>query len=191
MSLALAKDQQHYTYGNFPYWELEEGDLAELIDGELMFINAPSAKHQKTSYRLLLEIGRCLAGKTGEVMHAPFDVRLFPKADNSDDTVVMPDISVILDTDKLSDNKACKGAPDWIIEILSPTNCSHDSVAKFNQYLKAGVREYWIVDPEAKTVQVHILDNGRYVTSAFDETQNVPVTVLSGWEIALKTVFEE
>ncbi|MDR3302826.1 MAG: Uma2 family endonuclease [Treponema sp.] len=180
---------RRYTYATFPWEQLRDGTYAELIDGEVMFFNAPGQKHQQISMQLSIQIGTFLKGKVGKVYAAPFDVSLFPKDDGSDETIVMPDMSVILDMAKLQDDRYCKGAPDWIIEIASPSTRSHDNVAKFNQYLKAGVREYWIVSPEDQTLQVHILDGARYVSSAYDGDDTVPVSVLPGCAISLPDVF--
>ncbi|MDR0310408.1 MAG: Uma2 family endonuclease, partial [Acidobacteriota bacterium] len=121
---------------------------------------------------------------------APFDVRL--NADTYDDTVVQPDLLVVCDRSK-PDGKCCVGVPDMIIEILSPSSGRHDKLVKFHLYQKAGVREYWIVDPETKTVQVCILENGKYVTTMYGDTDTdtVPVHVLDGCVIGLKDVFEE
>jgi Uma2 family endonuclease len=183
--------KRRYTYATFPWEQLREGEFAELIDGEIMFFNAPGQNHQQISMQLSIQIGSFLQGKVGRVYAAPFDVSLFPKDDGSDETVVMPDISVILDMTKLGDDRYCKGAPDWIIEIASPSTRSHDNVAKFNQYLKAGVREYWIVSPDDQTLQVHILDGNRYVTSAYNGDATVPVSVLPGCSISLPSVFAD
>jgi Uma2 family endonuclease len=134
------------------------------------------------------------------VFPAPYCVRLFPAADLSDDTVLQPDLSVICDPSKI-DERGCNGAPDLIIEILSPSTSSKDKLIKFNLYLEAGVREYWVVDPEARLVEVHILDKGRYVTSAYGISDPIeerlrgyvsevaPLTVLPGLSIDLKTIF--
>jgi len=96
---------------------------------------------------------------------------------------------VICDRAKI-DDKGCNGAPDMIIEILSPSTAKHDRLLKFNKYQRAGVREYWIVDPADKTVQVHILENGRYFTTSFGEAGAVPVHVLEDCEIVLPDVFD-
>jgi Uma2 family endonuclease len=124
------------------------------------------------------------------VYSAPFGVRLFPKDDLSDDTVVEPDILVVCDKTKI-DKQGCKGAPDLIIEILSPSNIHHDRIVKFQKYLAAGVREYWIVDPDNKGVDVHVLQDGAYHTMVYDETSEAPVSVLPGCVINLAGVFGE
>jgi Uma2 family endonuclease len=124
------------------------------------------------------------------VYPGPFGVRLFPKKDQSDNTVFEPDIVVICDPAKL-DNRGCNGPPDLVIEILSPSTARFDQVYKLRKYEKAEVREDWIVDPEIKYVQTFILENGRYVAPAYDETEKVSVSVLEGCEIDLRAVFAE
>lgn len=119
---------------------------------------------------------------------APFDVRL--NADNTDDTVVQPDVFVVCDKSKL-DGKSCKGVPDMIIEVLSPSSLGRDKVLKFNKYQKAGVLEYWIVDPEGRNVTVHVLKNGEYMSKAYGDEETAPVNVLDGCQINLREVFAE
>ena len=89
------------------------------------------------------------------------------------------------------DDHGCVGAPDLIIEILSPSTSRHDRIVKFNLYLRAGVREYWVVDPEDKAISVHVLDNGRYVTNVYGDNDRLSVHVLPGCEIDLKDIFAE
>ncbi len=137
------------------YNNLPENVRAELIDGQLYYMSAPSRIHQKILSALHIRIGTYILSKGGscEVYPAPFAVRLF---DNRDDTVE-PDISVICEPDKLTD-RGCSGAPDWIIEIVSPSNPGHDYVRKLNLYADAGVREYWIVDPRSQNIFVYYLE---------------------------------
>jgi Uma2 family endonuclease len=149
---------------------------------------SPARIHQKISRELILQFGNFLKGKPCELYAAPFDVRLFPKKDLSDTTVVVPDILVVCDQSKL-DDRGCIGAPDLIIEILSPSNIAHDTIRKFRKYLAAGVREYWIVNPAQKTVDVHTLDSGRYITMLYEAEEDIPVTVLPGCIIKLRDVF--
>ena len=131
-------------------------------------------------------------GKKCEVYSAPFAVRLFEEKDDRPenvDTLVEPDISVICDPSKL-DDIGCKGAPDFIIEILSPSTNRHDKLTKFNLYQRAGVREYWIVDPVSKSVQVFVLEDGRYSAKDFGSAEEkVRVNVLEDCEINLSQVF--
>jgi Uma2 family endonuclease len=152
-------------------------------------MSAPLRKHQGISGQLFKQLIIFLTGHPCKVYYAPFDVRLFGRGDN-DDTVVQPDITVVCDKSKL-DEKGCNGAPDMIIEILSPSTLRHDTVRKFNKYLQAGVREYWIVDPESKTVSVHILENGQYATKEYADTDTISVYILKGCQINIQDVFEE
>jgi Uma2 family endonuclease len=140
--------------------------------------------------RLSTKISNYLEGKPCKVYAAPFAVRLFPQKDQSDDTVLEPDIVVVCDPAKL-DERGCNGPPDFVAEIISPSTAKYDRITKFRKYQIAGVREYWIVDPDTKTVQVCILENGRYVISMYDETETAPVTVLPGCVIDLAAVFAE
>jgi Uma2 family endonuclease len=107
-----------------------------------------------------------------------------------DDIYFEPDITVICDPAKL-DDRGCNGAPDMIAEILSPSNAQYDMLVKFRKYLQAGVREYWILDPEAKTAHVCILEDNEYRVSIYDETQTAPVSVLPGCFIDLKDIFND
>lgn len=179
---------QYYTYADFLEWD--EDLRAELYNGEIVMMAPPLTKHQSVSGKLFLQIGLFLEGKPCKVFHAPIGVRLFPKKDNSDDTIFIPDIIVVCDPEKL-DEKGCNGAPDLVIEIISPSTASYDRIKKFREYQKAGVKEYWIVDPELKSVQVCILDKGRYIVSMYEETDMVPVSVLKECIIDLKKIFSE
>jgi len=123
------------------------------------------------------------------VFFAPLDVRLFPKDDNSDDTVVQPDLLVVCDKEKLGKGSV-NGAPDLVVEILSPSNTHKELFYKFQYYLEAGVREYWLIDPEGKKLQVHISENGHFISSGYKGNDNVPVTVLPGLNIALGDLWE-
>ena len=179
--------EKHYTFADYMTWT---GDQRyELIGGESYLMSpVPNWRHQSISVELCTQLNNFLKGKQCKVFAAPFDVRL--NAEDEDDTVVQPDISVICDRSKLDDH-GCVGAPDLIIEILSPSTTRHDRLVKFNLYLNAGVKEYWIVDPSDKHVLTNILDNGRYITSAYGDTDNLPVNVLPGCEIDLNAVFAE
>ena len=184
---ALQKEKMRYTYADYCSWN--DGKRWELIDGVSYLMSpAPSWKHQDVSGHLNRLIGSFLVNKPCKVFHAPFDVRLNAAA--GDDTVVQPDLVVICDRAKLS-GTGCVGVPDMVIEILSPSTSSWDKVVKFNKYLEAGVREYWIVDPDSKTVSVHLLDNGRYYATNYADTDIAPVHVLEGCMINLSDVFTD
>lgn len=178
-------EERRYAYKDYITWD--DKTRYELIDGIAYAMASPSRLHQKISMELSRQLANFLRGKTCEVFHAPFDVRL--NSDSFDDIVVQPDILVVCDISK-HDGKSVKGAPDLIIEILSPFNKRHDTFVKFRQYQKAGVKEYWIVDPSRRIVDVYILKNGKYgVGTVYDDTDIIPVNVLSGCEISLADVF--
>ena len=180
------KSDQIYTYKDYVTWD--DGNRYELIDGAVYMMPTPLRIHQSILGKLLIQIAVFLTGKPCEIYPAPFDVRLHGMGD-ADTNVVQPDIVVVCDRSKL-DDKGCNGAPDMVVEILSPSNSKHDTVLKFNKYLQAGVREYWIIDPTQQSLLVHILDNGKYTTYAYEETAEVYVSVLEGCKINLKDVFD-
>ena len=148
--------QEIYTLEDI--FTLPEGERAELLEGELYMMAPPSTGHQRLVHFFDKKIGNYIDAHHGtcEVFPAPFGV--FLKDDKGNDAYVEPDISVVCDPDKL-DNKGCHGAPDWVIEIVSPSSKRMDYLRKMNLYLMAGVREYWIVDPVKKLVMVYDFEN--------------------------------
>ena len=140
------------TYTIEDIYALPEGERAELIDGQIYYMAPPSRKHQQISTRLTSIIDRYIEDHQGQcqVYAAPFAVYL----DESTNTYVEPDISVICDPNKLND-KGCNGAPDWIIEIVSPASKRMDYYTKLFKYRTAGVKEYWIVDPDKSRIIVY------------------------------------
>lgn len=161
MSLAL---EQTEFYTEEDYYNLPEGVRAELIGGRFYDLAAPSRLHQRILGDLYAVIHEHIRSRKGdcEVYPAPFAVRLF----EDDKTVVEPDISVICDPGKLTE-RGCDGAPDWIIEIVSPGSGSHDYVRKLNLYLDAGVREYWIVDPAKEQILMYQLSESGVEMDAY------------------------
>ncbi|KLU59936.1 hypothetical protein CEB3_c40700 [Peptococcaceae bacterium CEB3] len=163
MSKPAERTEQRFTYQEYLTWPEEE--RWELIDGLAYNMTpAPTRLHQLISRQLLTLFNNYLSGKPCEVYHAPFDVRL-PQSQGSDNqtsTVVQPDIAVICDRTKL-DDLGCKGSPDLVVEIVSPSTFQKDLKDKFNLYERVGVREYWIVYPDQKTISVFRLSpEGRY-----------------------------
>lgn len=136
---------------------LPEGERAELIDGEMFMMASPTVIHQEVSGWINMEIRQFISKKGGrcKIFYAPFAVFL----KNDGRNYVEPDIVVICDRDKL-DDKGCHGAPDWVIEIVSPSSKTMDNYKKLGAYIEAGVREYWIVDPIRETVIVYDIENG-------------------------------
>lgn len=146
---ALAQERLYTTED---IYALPDGERAELINGQIYMMAPPSRKHQDILSFLHLAIGNHIANNSGEcrVYPAPFAVFLF--ADDS--KYLEPDISVICDKSKLND-RGCNGAPDWIIEIVSPGSRAMDYYTKLSLYREAGVREYWIVDPVKQAIFVY------------------------------------
>jgi len=179
--------EKRYTYADYASWD--DDNRYELIDGVAYMMSTPSRTHQKVLGNLFGLLWAFLRGKPCEVFLSPFDVCLNAKGDD-DDTVVQPDVLVICDLSKL-DDKRCNGAPDMAIEVLSPSSKSHDMLLKFNKYMQTGVREYWIVDPIAKTVRVCLLNDGKYEMKDYSATDTVPVHVLDGFLIDMQDVFAE
>jgi Uma2 family endonuclease len=186
---------KRYTYADYLTWF---DDLRrELIDGFIHIMSAPWRLHQHISGDLLYFIRNYLVRNKGkcQVYVAPFDVRLPVDGSKDDDkiyNVVQPDICVVCDLSKL-DDKGCIGAPDLVVEISSPSTLKKDWNYKFNLYEKAGVREYWIVNPKAKLVTVFLLQpDGFYGDGTeYSYPQKVPVHILDGLEIDLEELFSE
>ncbi|MCL2600295.1 MAG: Uma2 family endonuclease, partial [Treponema sp.] len=130
-----------------------------------------------------------LTGKSCKVYPAPYDVRLFHEDDESDGTVVQPDISVICDREKRGP-EGCRGAPDFVAEILSPSNTASEMARKFKLYREAGVSEYWVLDPESKTVHAHSFDD-TILTRFYSATDTAKVGIFADLAIDLKPVFAE
>ena len=183
---ALVDYNRLYTYSDYLQWD--DDKRHELIDGVPYLMSAPSRRHQKLLGKLFIQFDTLLKGKTCEVYFAPFDVRL--NADTLDNTVVQPDLLIVCDKAKL-DDAGCKGAPDMVVEILSPSTSRHDRILKFKTYLKSGIGEYWIIDPETSTLAVHILKDGDYIIHPYAAEDTVPVHILEGCTINLSEVFEE
>ncbi|GHV15630.1 hypothetical protein FACS189491_12510 [Spirochaetia bacterium] len=150
MSQMHETEKSYYTYADFLEWD--ESERCEIVDGEIVMMGAPSSDHQRILRKFLVALSIFLEGKTCEAFPAPFSVRLNPAKDDRDDTVLEPDIVVICDPSKI-DKRGCKGAPDLVIEIVSPSSIRHDRLVKFRKYQQAGVKEYWIADPETKSIQ--------------------------------------
>jgi Uma2 family endonuclease len=185
MRISDLEENARYTYADYLEWEGPE--RCQLINGEVFMMASPSVTHQALVTELTIQFGNWLRGKPCRVFASPLDGRLFPEEDNSDDTVVQPDLLVVCDKGKLG--RAVNGPPDLAIEIVSPSNSHRELFLKFQYYLEAGVREYWVIYPEEKKVQVHVYENGRYLSTVYREKARVSATVLPGMEIALESLW--
>jgi Uma2 family endonuclease len=180
-----------YTYADWLSWPILE-DKMELLDGLLVAMAFPTAGHAGIETRLAYLIGQYLEDKPGAVFTSNFGVRLFPDSGKEEDkTVISPDITVVLDTSRIND-EGLQGAPDFLVEILSPSNKKQDLIVKLAKYKEAGVGEYWIVDPDLHSIQVNLLKDGEYVIKMYDADKDgkVPVKTLPGLVIDFAAVFK-
>jgi Uma2 family endonuclease len=181
-----------YTYADYLKWTFEE--RLEIIKGKIFPMSATARIHQRISSNLFGEIYLYLRDKKCEVYSAPFDVRLTPLKKNKSDkvhTIVQPDICVICDLDKL-DDKGCVGAPDLMIEILSPGNTRKEMKEKYEVYEENGVKEYWLVEPQDKCVFVYVLNEaGKYIGLQPVTDEDILIsTTLPDLQIDLSRVFD-
>lgn len=159
---------EYYTEDD--YYNTPEGCRVELVDGQFYNMASPNRVHQKILMKIAAAIDHYIDSKDGpcQVYPAPFAVKLF----NDSKNIVEPDISVICDPSKLTD-KGCTGAPDWIVEIVSPSDPKHDYIVKLNLYYNAGVREYWIVDPRNNEIHVYNLGDENFTTKTYSFSDTV------------------
>ncbi len=192
--MPLPKPTEKYTYTDYLTWD--DDFRCELVNGEVIEMEHPTTEHQSISGALACQFGMYLQDKTCEILYAPLDVMIFAKLDNYEDevdTVVQPDLLIVCDSSKLVE-RGCVGAPDMLIEITSLHAVRYDSIDKAELYAKAGVKEYWIVDPISQFVDVLLLDTtiGAYRLSAsYTRQDSAPVNTLKGLCIDLSRVFPE
>ena len=172
MGLPL-RDAHRHCYAEYLSWP--EDVRYELIDGRAyLMAPAPGRAHQRLVLELARQIADALEDGPCEVNVAPFDVRL-PHADEADaavDTVVQPDIVVVCDPSKL-DRRGCRGAPDWVIEVLSPATAGHDQTVKLAAYERHAVRECWFIQARDRTVSVYVWRDGAYGRPQISELSGV------------------
>ena len=181
---------KRYTYADYCTWNDDE--RWELIDGvPFNMAPAPSWGHQGVSGEIYWQIKNFLKDHPCKAFYAPVDVRL--DADGADNTVVQPDILIVCDESKLEkDGRSVVGAPDFTLEIISQHTAIRDWVVKRELYEKYGVKEYWILDLKNTILVVNILEDGKYVSETYDESNTaVPIKVLEGCTIDLTEVFKE
>jgi Uma2 family endonuclease len=181
-----------YTYADYLTWEMDE--MVELIKGKVFKRDtaAPRMSHQRISIHLAAEFYTFLKGKTCQVFHAPFDVRLPVKSKKNQDidTVVQPDLCVICDPAKL-DDAGCIGAPDLVIEILSPGNNKRELKNKYEVYEESRVREYWVIHPNEQTLLIYSLRDGKFQASRLFTSGDIVESVcVPGLCIDLEKLFE-
>lgn len=182
--------EKHYTYADLLSWD--DDVRYELYNGVPVALASPSFEHQRICGELLRQLANYSLGRPCEVVQAPLDVRLFEQnGDSLDDvdSVVQPDLLAVCDKNKI-DRRGVRGAPDLVVEILSDSNRRNDKLVKYRMYQKAGVREYWIVDPEERIVLVHKLEDGQYSSpDAYGAAAAVPVGITEDCTVDLSLVF--
>lgn len=194
MEPAVKRQNKKWTYADYLTWN--DGQRWELIEGEAYCMSpAPGVKHQRVSMDLARQFANYLRGKPCQVFSAPFDVRLSENSgvsDNYIETVVQPDLLVVCDKSKL-DDRGCNGAPDLVIEILSPSTAAHDFKTKFDLYQRFGVLEYWIIHPAEQTLLVYKRGaDGLYgAADRYAGDDQVPVPLLGDLVVDLAEVFGE
>lgn len=180
-----------YTYADYLTWRFDE--TIELIRGRIFKMPpAPNRKHQAVSHELCRVFSNYFKGKPSQFYSAPFDVRLPRKGEKVAYTVVQPDLCVICDPAKL-DDLGCVGAPDLVVEILSPGNSRKEMREKYEVYEEAGVREYWLVNPADHTVLVYVLnDAGKFIgLQPYTEDAQLAPQIFPELAIDLMDVFGE
>jgi Uma2 family endonuclease len=182
-----------YTYADYLSWDIEE--MVELIKGKVFkrAAAAPSRIHQRVTGNLLTELNMFLKGKTCQAYSAPFDVRLPVKSKNDDKiyTVVQPDICVVCDLNKL-DDRGCIGAPDLVVEVLSPGNKQLELQHKYEVYEVSGVKEYWLMDALGNTLLIYTLVQGSYQSSRLLTTgDRAKSSAVVGFELDLESFFAD
>jgi Uma2 family endonuclease len=189
--MSMPDEKRKCTYSDYVTWP--EGERWEIIDGAPYLQAAPSWQHQAVSGELARQFGNYLVDKPCRVFAAPFDLCI-PESDESDEEisnlVAQPDLVVVCDESKLR-KTGYFGVPALVIEIVSPSTTRQDRVLKFNKYEKSGVKEYWIVEPEGKFINVFTLqENNRYGRpDVYTEKDKVRVSVFPDLEIDLGAVF--
>jgi len=181
---AVLDYKRKYTVEEYYSWDTSF--RCELFEGTIVLLNSPTTKHQGLLGEIFVQLHSFLKGKPCKVFISNFSVHL----STEENTALLPDIVVVCDMSKLTDRNYV-GAPDLVVEILSPSTAKMDKKDKFFKYQKYGVREYWIVDPELDILQANILNNSEYITKIYNAEDIVPVSVLKGCEINLAEVFTD
>ena len=189
--MALPQENRRYTYADLLSWD--DGVRYELYDGVPVALASPSFDHQRISMELSRQLANYLVDKPCQIFAAPFDVRLFEEKDDDPhnvDKVCQPDLMIVCDPEKI-DQRGIRGAPDLVVEILSDSTRRNDQLVKYRMYQKAGVREYWVVDPRTRVLLVHTLEeDGQYGSPyVYCPSDTVPMTIAEDCSVDLSSVF--
>ena len=180
-----------YTYADYVKWQFEE--RLELFKGKIFKLAAPNTKHQVVGGNLYFTMKAFFSGKSCFVFHAPYDVRLpvkNKKKDNEITTVVQADLGVVCDASKIDERGYC-GAPDLVVEILSPGNSSKEVQLKFELYEEAGVKEYWIINPVEENIVAFILnENGKFGGGKMYAGKSISPHFIPELKIEIRDIFK-
>ncbi len=185
----LALQQRKYTYEDLQNFEDEK--RYELINGELYLMSSPTTLHQEIVGEIYAQLHNYLKGKKCQAFVSPLDVCLSGvKNPKNEYNVVQPDILVVCDENKITKNMGIQGAPDLIIEVLSPTSKKHDTFVKYNLYQYYGVKEYWIVDEDVGVIYQYIINEKNIYTlpKTYEITEDIKVNILKDCTISLKDI---
>ena len=175
-----------YSYADYLVWKIKE--RVELLKGKILEMSAPSPIHQEISGNLQGALFVFLKNSRCKLYTAPFDVRFPQKGESQVYTVVQPDLCVVCDLEKI-DSKGCVGAPDLVVEILSPGNSKKEMKSKFALYQEEGVREYWIVDPDRELVFVYVAENKKFRPTLPITDDYVRSTIFPSFSIHTADIF--
>lgn len=182
-----------YSYADYLKWQFQE--RVELFRGKIMQMSpAPSIRHQEIAFRLSMQLGSILSENPCRIFFAPFDVRLYNRkksveANEDIFTVVQPDLCIICDSAKLEDGRSCNGAPDLVVEILSPGDTKKEKKDKFELYEEAGVREYWLVEPSEDSVLIYVLNEAERYIGLQPATEVAQSVIFPELEVDLEKLF--
>lgn len=187
----MAMPLNRKTYYTIDDWLAWDDDFrAEIIDGVLYMMAHPIQKHQEIVMEVSRQISNYLVGKRCKVFPGlGVNLSNLKKHNWKKDTIVVPDIVVVCDTSKL-DGSVCNGAPDMVMEVLSPSTRKNDKLLKLEKYRKAKVNEIWISDPESRTVQVYVLENKRYTSHTYGPGDTISLSICDGCTVNLQPVFD-
>ena len=188
MALAI---NNHISLDEYLKMREQSTEIIEYIDGLVYMSPSPSTKHQRISSKLQIKIGNYLDGKSCEVFSAPYDIEL--KKDGIEGTkIVIPDLTVICDKNGFTENRYI-GVPSLIVEILSPSNQSHDLITKLNLYMKYGVKEYWIINPMLESITIYTLNNENMYEQLDMKTSTgvVKSKIIKSFTVNLEDIFLE
>jgi hypothetical protein len=175
-----------YSYADYLVWKIKE--RVELLKGKILEMSVPSPIHQEISGNLQGALFVFLKNSKCKLYTAPFDVRFPQKGESQVYTVVQPDLCVVCDFEKI-DSKGCVGAPDLVVEILSPGNSKKEMKSKFALYQEEGVREYWVVDPERELVFVYVAENKKFKPTIPIADDYVCSTIFPDFKIHTADIF--